>query len=1442
MRQTGSTGDGWRVLGVLIGFLAAVLEGAVVQVGSGGYTTQFPGTDIAGRNAVPGGVPQLSGEAVGRPVPTNEWWSALVKQDHAANLFNYPMALRTLPRGLDVGLIIPASGGNGSSQPLSDISPIVVGVSGLMAPRATVAKYSDWTVTAHWETAGHDFQATIGMGMPFLYFRKALDDEARVEVNSGVVTVVSEVLIIEGSQAGANFAVYAPAGSVWRRDGSIYTSDLAGKSYWSMAILPAGDPMERAEAWRSLAYVEPVETRVSWTYDSATSMLRTDYETTVTVHEGPAETVVQGLLPHQWAHLSDDTPALSDESMPSIRGEMKLLVANQFATERTFHGILPTLPMVAGGDSGFDPVILGEKVRQLEDESLSTWTDSYNEGQVMNRLIQTARIAHEAGLTGARDKLIATVKERLEDWLSAEAGEVAFIFHYQPTWSALIGYPAGHGQDSNLNDHHFHWGYFIHAAAFMEQFEPGWAERWGGMVNLLIRDAASPARDDPLFPFLRSFSPFAGHAWANGFATFPFGNDQESSSESMQFNSSLIHWGEVTGNTAIRDLGIYLYTTEQSAIEEYWLDINRRTFKPGYGYALASRVWGNGYDNQTFWTGDIAAAYGIQLYPIHGGSLYLAHDAAYAARLWAEMAAKTGVLTHAVNDNLWHDVYWQFLALTDPAAAVALYNENSGRQLKFGISDAQTYHWLHALSALGQVDAAVTADDPLAVAFSKDGLRTYVAHNYTDGSKTVRFSDGATLTVGPGRLQTSRDLPFSGVLETPFQVAPVGNTISLSVTVDGAAESVDRIELMSTDRVVAELSEAPYQWQTAPLTSGIHRFYARLHGGAGVSLTNQVTVIVGDPLPYAGVATPIPGTLEAGHYDRFEGAIGQGITYTDSTVGNNADFRPTESVDSFADPAEGAVVGWISAGEWLHYTVDIEAEGLYAVDFRYACGNAGGGGPLFIEIDGQQVSAPMTVSQTGGWSTFRTGTLTDLALPSGKRSLRIRFEGGELNLGRLTFRRVGSLPQALPRAIGSADAVIAPATATVLDASASTVPAGRTLTYAWEQVAGPAVVSLSHASTAVSEVSGLAEDGLYRFRLTVDDGVAQDTATVDIRRGERAAVPPSVSLISPSEGSRVTAGQPLSLTVFASDSDGAVERVDFYNGALYLGTVDQSPYSLPWFPPLGEHAVYAVATDSTGLKTQSATVNLTSAEALPCRRTSASGDFDYTFEQSPEGAFVTFEPARSGVGSAIVLFYHGTGSGPWPGQVITPTVPVALNATEGQTIGFYFTYSVPEGGERNTIAENMTYTVGACGDETPSDLNAALQAWRLTYFDEADLANSAMEADLWGESADPDADGLSNLWEFLSAADPLSASQGPIMAVPYPDGSGIRIRYRQPANLSSPTLRLQGSTDFADWTTISGPVYPVSQENGSLLLEYAPPPEMSSQYWRLVAEPKAGPQ
>jgi endoglucanase Acf2 len=525
------------------------------------------------------------------------------------------------------------------------------------------------------------------------------------------------------------------------------------------------------------------------------------------VHEGSGTNVIQGLLPHQWAHLAPDAPALNGESLSSIRGELKLLASNTFATERTFHGILPTLPALGVLRPGYDAVTMSNKIALIEDDLLATYTDSYNDGQVMNRLIQTARAAHETGNLVARDKMVATIKERIEDWLSYESGETDFLFYYQPAWTALLGYPPGHGQDTNLNDHHFHWGYFIHAAAFMEQFEPGWASQWGDMVNLLVRDAASPDRNDTLFPFLRNFSPFAGHSWANGFANANvLGNDQESTSESMQFCSSLIHWGAITGNDAIRDLGIYLYTTEQSAIEEYWFDMYDRIFAPIYGYSVVSRLWGNGYDNLTFWTTDIAAAYGIELYPIHGGSLYLGHNIAYATALWTEMTQNTGILANQANPNLWHDTYWKFQAFTDPAGAIALYDSYPGRELKFGISDAQTYYWLHSMNALGQVNAGVTADDPLAAVFNKGGTNNYVAHNYSGVSKTVNFSDGGRLYVPPYTLVSSLD-PRDPVTNLVSAVIVEGVGIRWPST-DGSTYTIQWSDHLSSNTVWNTLGPA----------------------------------------------------------------------------------------------------------------------------------------------------------------------------------------------------------------------------------------------------------------------------------------------------------------------------------------------------------------------------------------------------------------------------------------------------------------------------------------------------------------------------------------------------------------------------------------------------------------------------------------------------------
>ena len=110
------------------------------------------------------------------------------------------------------------------------------------------------------------------------------------------------------------------------------------------------------------------------------------------------------------------------------------------------------------------------------------------------------------------------MKKTLENWLTASSGETDHLFYYDQNWGTLIGYDASYGSDQELNDHHFHYGYFIAAAATVAKFDPNWAKssQYGGMIDLLIRDANNYDRDDNRFPYLRDFDIYAGHDWASG--------------------------------------------------------------------------------------------------------------------------------------------------------------------------------------------------------------------------------------------------------------------------------------------------------------------------------------------------------------------------------------------------------------------------------------------------------------------------------------------------------------------------------------------------------------------------------------------------------------------------------------------------------------------------------------------------------------------------------------------------------------------------------------------------------------------------------------------------------------------------------------------------------------------------------------------------------------
>ena len=733
-----------------VALVALQASADIVQAGSGSYTTVFPGNDAAGRNSFPNATPLVTGNAALRPVPTNDWWSPKLTTAVPNNMFNYPLGVRTLMEGFDMQKTM-----TGQSQSVE--KSILMSTTGVTNAEPKVSGHTDWTVTFNRTQDGKWMEATYGVGMPMAYFTKS-DNAGDVTVSiNGQASVDGNILLVKGSYNGASFAIYAPSGSTWTVNGKTATSNLGGRNYWSAVMLPDNvDALSQAKAWASSAFAFPVDTRAEWTYDPAKGGVTTRYVVTVDNKEGSGKALM-GLLPHHWANLdgSFTVPAGAPE-YKTIRGQLKMVQTNEFSTWLPFHGILPTLPPVADGTGGFSIAELKSLTSEvINDTGFQKWTDSYNDGQLLNRQVQTARIADEAGLAAESEKLRANIRTRLEKWLSCNAGDIAFMFYYHEPYGTLLGYPAGHGQDSNVNDHHFHWGYIIGAAAYIAQTDPAWGAKWGPMVDLLVRDAASADRNDPMFPYQRSFSPYAGHCWANGFASLGLGNDQESTSESMQFHSNLLHWAEVTGNKALRDQAIYMYVTEQSAVNEYWFDIEHRNFDAGYTHFIASRVFTNDYDYKNFWGAGAEGSLGIHIYPIHAGSFYLADNAKWAAEFWRTMCNETGILSKEQNGDIWYDSWWKFLAMLDAEKAIKLYTDYTYRDIKFGVSQAQTYQWLYAMASLGRANRRLTADCPMAMAFDKGDVRTYAVHNYSSADITVKFSDGFTMTAKAGKLTTA---------------------------------------------------------------------------------------------------------------------------------------------------------------------------------------------------------------------------------------------------------------------------------------------------------------------------------------------------------------------------------------------------------------------------------------------------------------------------------------------------------------------------------------------------------------------------------------------------------------------------------------------------------------------------------------------------------------
>lgn len=116
----------------------------------------------------------------------------------------------------------------------------------------------------------------------------------------------------------------------------------------------------------------------------------------------------------------------------------------------------------------------------------------------------------------------------------------------------------------------------------------------------------------------------------------------------------------------------------------------------------------------------------------------------------------------------------------------------------------------------------------------------------------------------------------------------------------------------------------------------------------------------------------------------------------------------------------------------------------------------------------------------------------------------------------------------------------------------------------------------------------VAATGSYGVKAIATDNRGASTTSATATIAVTGNNPPVVSMTSPANGASFVVLAPITLSATASDSDGTVQKVEFYLGTTLIATDTTSPYSTIWTALLGTHSVSAVATDDKGARTVSA--------------------------------------------------------------------------------------------------------------------------------------------------------------------------------------------------------------------------------------------------------------
>ena len=241
------------------------------------------------------------------------------------------------------------------------------------------------------------------------------------------------------------------------------------------------------------------------------------------------------------------------------------------------------------------------------------------------------------------------------------------------------------------------------------------------------------------------------------------------------------------------------------------------------------------------------------------------------------------------------------------------------------------------------------------------------------------------------------------------------------------------------------------------------------------------------------------------------------------------------------------------------------------------------------------------------------------------------------------------------------------------------------------------------------------------------------SANVNVTVNSASNAPPSVSITVPTPGASFTAPANITIQASASDTDGTVSKVDFYQGSTLLGTDTSSPFSFTWSNvPAGNYSLSAHATDNGNSLTASSGVNVTVSTAtnqLPTVSiTSPTTGASYAAPAS-----VTINANASDTDGTIVGvdFYHGT---TLIGTDTSNPYSTAWNSVGAGTYSLTAVARDNAGGSRTSTAVSITVTSGGLGAWTNADVGSPALSGSATSPSAGSFNVTGAGTDIWANA------------------------------------------------------------------------------------------------------------